>query len=207
MKKLICVIRLLPILVFMALSGQALADQLQINDPTDGWLNMRSGPGTEFAILRQLDNGVLVDELDQDGNWSFVRTPSGATGWVYRPYTQPARRVQLGDVDAGMASCVGEAFAIQNVWGAILETLPRLEHREIAATRHADRMVEVAATYYVTNQTLDAFRARVAQEINRSEDAILARISDVGDVLLAMDRSEALHAADCDLFFDPMRRP
>jgi len=207
MNKLVPAMRMMFVLLALLLSPQVMADGLEINDPADGWLNMRTGPGTGFAILQRLDNGMVVDELDQDGSWSYVRTPGGASGWVYRPYTRPSARVQLTDVEAFMAHCVGEAFALQNVWGEILSDLPRLEHREIAAGRRADGMVEVAANHYVHGGNLEAFRTRVGRDVSASEDAILARISTVGDLLPAMDRSEDLHEADCNLFLDPASRP
>lgn len=59
---------------------------LIVNDPTDGWLNLRTGPGTEFDIIRRMDNGTWVEVLEGAGNWVRVRHGSGAVGWAYRTY-------------------------------------------------------------------------------------------------------------------------
>jgi len=60
---------------------------LQIADPKDGWLNLRTGPGTQFQVILRMYNGSWVEVLEQQGNWVRVRhQPSGAEGWAYRPY-------------------------------------------------------------------------------------------------------------------------
>jgi hypothetical protein len=53
-------------------------------------LNMRSGPGTNFPILRALPNGTLLLVLGQDPSlrWLYVQVFStGQLGWVARAYT------------------------------------------------------------------------------------------------------------------------
>ena len=64
----------------------AFAETLIINDPNDGWLNLRTGPGSSFSVLGRMDNGLRVEELERQGNWSFVRLPDGKTGWSFRKY-------------------------------------------------------------------------------------------------------------------------
>lgn len=48
----------------------------------DGYLNMRSGPGTDFRIIRRLYAGQGVYDTGADGNWLRVRLADGSTGWV-----------------------------------------------------------------------------------------------------------------------------
>ncbi|RIK42026.1 MAG: hypothetical protein DCC55_10075 [Chloroflexi bacterium] len=52
-------------------------------------LNLRSGPGAAYAILRSLTQGTTLDVLGQsrDAYWLYVRIPDGTVGWVARPYT------------------------------------------------------------------------------------------------------------------------
>ena len=114
---------------------------------------------------------------------------------------------QLGDVDAYMAHCLGEAFALENIWELVLTELPRLEHRHIAAQSWGQSMVSVAAEFYVSEATIDAFSDRVLAEIGSSEEAILDRMADLGDVVAAMNASEEQHRTDCALFLDPDTRP
>lgn len=45
-------------------------------------LNLRSGPGTQHALLQTLDRGALVRfEGERQGDWWRVRGSSGAVGW------------------------------------------------------------------------------------------------------------------------------
>lgn len=52
-------------------------------------LNLRSGPGAAYAILRSLTQDTTLDVLGQsrDAYWLYVRIPDGTVGWVARPYT------------------------------------------------------------------------------------------------------------------------
>ena len=44
-------------------------------------LNMRTGPGTEYRILRNLRTGDRVEVLERKGTWTQVRSSEGA-GWI-----------------------------------------------------------------------------------------------------------------------------
>lgn len=52
-------------------------------------LNLRSGPGAAYAILRSLAQGDTLAVLGQssDAYWLYVRTADGLLGWVARPFT------------------------------------------------------------------------------------------------------------------------
>jgi uncharacterized protein YraI len=56
---------------------------------TSRGLNLRSGPGASYAIVRALDQGTVLTVLGQSGDsyWLYVQTRDGALGWVARPYT------------------------------------------------------------------------------------------------------------------------
>lgn len=51
-------------------------------------LNLRSGPGTAHAPIAQLLNNQVVSGLERsaDGEWTRVRTASGAEGWASTKY-------------------------------------------------------------------------------------------------------------------------
>jgi hypothetical protein len=51
-------------------------------------LNVRSGPGPEFRVLRQLKAGARVDIIETHGDWSWVEP---AFGWVSRQYLETPR--------------------------------------------------------------------------------------------------------------------
>jgi TolB protein len=50
-------------------------------------LNVRSGPGTAYAVIGSVALGdtLQVTGRDEAGAWLQVRTPAGATGWVSAP--------------------------------------------------------------------------------------------------------------------------
>lgn len=75
--------------------GTAANEALQLPSPTPppsppqarstGLVNVRSGPGTTFAIVASLAENDLVELLGKTptGDWWQVRTAGGATGWVF----------------------------------------------------------------------------------------------------------------------------
>lgn len=59
---------------------------LQVYSPSDGYLNLRTGPGTKYGIIRRMYNYEGVEVLEVQGNWARVRHESGDTGWAHRRY-------------------------------------------------------------------------------------------------------------------------
>jgi N-acetylmuramoyl-L-alanine amidase len=58
-------------------------------------LNLRSGPGTEFASLENLPKGTKVDMIEKNGHWASVSVMDKngdprATGWVHSRYLADA---------------------------------------------------------------------------------------------------------------------
>jgi N-acetylmuramoyl-L-alanine amidase len=52
---------------------------------TTSGLNLRSGPGTNFGVLKILPRGTRVDVLSVSGSWSNVEV-GGLKGWVSNQY-------------------------------------------------------------------------------------------------------------------------
>jgi SH3 domain protein len=52
-------------------------------------LNLRSGPGNQFRILRQVKGGDSVHLLERGGNWTKIRTAGGEEGWIAAGYLDP----------------------------------------------------------------------------------------------------------------------
>lgn len=59
------------------------AQAAHIVDP-DGWTNVRSGAGTQFAIVERIYVGETFFTHRQPEAWWQVRTPSGRVGYVHR---------------------------------------------------------------------------------------------------------------------------
>lgn len=49
-------------------------------------LNMRSGPGTEYAVTASLNKGTWVQVYSTVGTWSYVSTMTGVTGYCSASY-------------------------------------------------------------------------------------------------------------------------
>jgi len=52
------------------------------------WLNVRSGPGTNYPVVFRVDKGTVVDVLVQDGDWWQIRS-GGRIGWASSQYLTP----------------------------------------------------------------------------------------------------------------------
>ena len=55
---------------------------------TASWLNLRTGPGMEYPVVRSYKKDKLVTVLTDVNNkfWYHVRTADGTTGYMYKSY-------------------------------------------------------------------------------------------------------------------------
>ncbi|WP_170143496.1 SH3 domain-containing protein, partial [Brockia lithotrophica] len=60
---------------------------------TADYLNVRSGPGTNYRIIGGLRQGTVVPVLRADGSWYYVKLSTGTTGYIAGWYTEPVRSV------------------------------------------------------------------------------------------------------------------
>ncbi|MEL6914813.1 MAG: SH3 domain-containing protein [Pseudomonadota bacterium] len=49
----------------------------------DGFLSVRTGPGSEFRKIGELVNGDVVTVITVQGPWRGVELPGGSLGWVH----------------------------------------------------------------------------------------------------------------------------
>ena len=52
-------------------------------------LNVRSGPSQGYDVVQQVNQGSVLEVVSQQGNWFYIKTPSGYFGWVMANYTTP----------------------------------------------------------------------------------------------------------------------
>jgi len=64
----------------LAVSSVATAATRYVSDELS--INMRSGAGTGYRIMRLLDAGSEVDTLSENDGWTRIRARDGATGYV-----------------------------------------------------------------------------------------------------------------------------
>lgn len=52
--------------------------------------NIRVGPGTNYEIVVQAENGVMFAVLEKNGEWLNVKHADGTTGWIHSTVVWPA---------------------------------------------------------------------------------------------------------------------
>lgn len=80
-------------------------------------ITMRKGKDSRQAIIRMLPSGTRVEllESDREAGYSYVRTSSGAEGWVLNRYLlrSPPARVTLPDLQSRLKSSEDKAKELQ----------------------------------------------------------------------------------------------
>jgi SH3-like domain-containing protein len=51
--------------------------------------NMRSGASTKDSVVADVERGVVLTKLEEQGKWVKVKHSSGTIGWVYKPLLWP----------------------------------------------------------------------------------------------------------------------
>lgn len=70
----------------------AQGEQVWVSIPV---LNVRSGPGLDYQIVRQVNQGDVLFVRENGPGWLYVELPDGQFGWVMRQFTAP-QLVQAG---------------------------------------------------------------------------------------------------------------
>ena len=58
------------------------AQSADIREVTGNRVNMRTGPGTNYAVVSTLSKGAEVEVIGSEGDWVNLKLPAGATGWM-----------------------------------------------------------------------------------------------------------------------------
>ena len=61
---------------------------LNIAPTPDGYLNLRTGPGTKYQVIRRIYPGDRVQMLDATGSWRYVELENGVQGWAHSLYME-----------------------------------------------------------------------------------------------------------------------
>jgi len=96
---------LLGFVLLVLVNGLAAAETRYVSDRLE--IQMRTGKGNQYRILRMLPSGTPLEvlETDQENGYSRVRTPSGVEGWVLSRYLMKGRaaRDRLADAEKKLA--------------------------------------------------------------------------------------------------------
>lgn len=70
-------------------TAAAWAETLYVYSSSDGYLNLRTGPGGGYAIIGEMYHGDAVEVVQWGNGWHQVRHGSGWTGWASSKFLQP----------------------------------------------------------------------------------------------------------------------
>ncbi|WP_299416502.1 SH3 domain-containing protein [uncultured Sulfitobacter sp.] len=59
---------------------------MYVQPTSDGFLNLRKGPGTRYGIIYPMETGTEVRQIGRSGNWIKVRMLGGTVGWAHSRY-------------------------------------------------------------------------------------------------------------------------
>jgi len=143
------VVQGLAVIVLCAIANVSLAQTMYVTDELV--ITVRTGPGTQNAIIRSLGSGASVTVLEEtdDGNYVRVRTDTGEEGWALSQYLvdTPVARSQLDAAQRNLSQArdrVAELETIVTDLSGQLETITqRMEEAETAATSLNSELVDV----------------------------------------------------------------
>jgi hypothetical protein len=108
-------------------------------------VNIRTGPGTQYNIITQVNNGDILSVIDKSGDWYKVKLQNGVVGWIagwltiaYNNPNQIAsdtsdnlsdRRTLTAGGSQSSRGNIGQAltslpYAGKGVWYSIYSTMP-----------------------------------------------------------------------------------
>ena len=94
------------LVLLLGLVTTATAETRYVSDRLD--IQMRTGKGTKFRILRMLPSGTALEvlEIDKESGYTRVRAPGGVEGWVLTRVLMKgqAARDKLADAEKRLAS-------------------------------------------------------------------------------------------------------
>ena len=111
----------LVVLLFLGLVGSVVAETRYVSDRLE--IQMRTGKGTKFRILRMLPSGTPLEvlEVDQENGYARVRAPGGVEGWVLNRYLMKGRaaRDRLADAEKRLAELELENRKLKTSFGEL----------------------------------------------------------------------------------------
>jgi SH3 domain protein len=113
----------LVVVLLLGMASSAAAETRYVSDRLE--IQMRTGKGTQFRILRMLPSGTALDvlEVDQENGYSRVRAPGGVEGWVLSRYLMKgqAARERLTGAEKKLAELELENRKLKTSFGDLKE--------------------------------------------------------------------------------------
>jgi hypothetical protein len=101
----------------LLLSGPALSAAGDVLTVIGDNVNVRSGPGTEHGVTRQVSQDQRVVELGRQGDWvhAEIADAGGADGWIHASLVAPSGAPAAPEATTGPAPDTGEAERAQEL--------------------------------------------------------------------------------------------
>lgn len=107
--------------LLLLLSAAAMAETRYVDDQLV--ITMRTGKANTYQILRTLPSGTRLELLEEEGNYSHVRTPDGTEGWVLSQYLSksPIAKVRLARAEQQLEQLRQEKLQLQQRFATLQE--------------------------------------------------------------------------------------
>ena len=91
-------------------------------------INMRSGPGTKYAVLWELGKGYPLKVVTKNGNWVKVTDFEGDIGWIHKKLLSNVPHLIVKKERVNLRSGPGEKYRVKGKanYGVVLRTLKRV---------------------------------------------------------------------------------
>ena len=109
MKRLTALILTLTLALTLLCVPVASADDYATAVVKGGWLRLRDGASTDAETISAYFNGTTVTILGGSGQWYYVLTPDGKTGYMHSSYLTITGSITGGQVDENTAATVTSA--------------------------------------------------------------------------------------------------
>ena len=170
-------------------------------------INIRSGPGTQFRIVRMINSGQKLEVLETEDNWSKIQMPDGLEGWVFTTYLQaaPPARLSIQQLQARLEPLEIEHLALkqekeevsslnQDLLQQLQETEKQLEESVSSYVRlreDSSEFISIKEDYERLTSDLETKTAQIEQLENRLTEhafssAIKWFLAGAGVLLLGM---------------------
>ncbi len=182
-----------PLIVCALLFVTAAASAADVKYVTDNMpIMMRTGPGTQYKIIRTLPSGTALNivEKSQDGEYVRARTDSDVEGWVLTQYLvdTPVARLRLADAEAKLARIAQENESLKKELAGIKGQFQSTQSERNRLDNQSGKL----------QQELDALRKIAARpaELDRENREIKEELTAVKNELrLAQEKNRTLEGS------------
>jgi SH3 domain protein len=150
---------------------------------------MRTGKANTYQILKTIPSGTLLDLLQVDGDYSYVRTPDGVEGWVLSRFLTktPIAKMRLARAEKQLDQLKEEKNQLQQQLTSLQEQRNTLDKEHTSLGNEKERLQseleklrKVAARPIELSQQNEALDNKVAQ-LQRELETVQAQNSQLQD--------------------------